>query len=275
MDLEPPKKVNLFFNLVDCELCKDINVRRAIAYAINREEIIDLTKFGLATPSYYPIPAAYPWAFNPDAKEPEHDIDMANQILDDAGYTPGSDGMRFSLTLTYQAGYTRVERPNEVLKEQLKAVGIDLVLNPLERNTMIEEVHHQYNFELYDHLYSAGVDPALGISRTYVCSSIDDTKQFVNVTRYCNERIDELFSLASSIVDLDKRAEYYYEIQEILLEDLPVIDLFLPSDTSIGREAFVGLWWVAGSSDENWDWIWWVEGEPMEEGTYEPVVWLK
>ena len=274
-DLDAPKVVKIFFNLVDCELCADINVRRAISYAIDRQAIVDLTKFGLAIPVYNPFPPQYAWAFNEDASEPQYDVDMANQILDDAGYERGADGMRFSLTLTYQSGYARVERPNDVLKQQLKAVGIDLVLNPLDRNVMIPEVHTEYNFELYDHVVSTYGDPALGISRNYICGEINPEKPWVNASRYCNERVDELFTLGGTAVTLEDRAAAYFEVQEILVEDLPTVDLFIPFSTELGREEFVGTFWASMSADQAWDWVWWTEGEPMEEGSYEPVEWLE
>lgn len=274
-DLDAPKVVKIFFNLVDCELCADINVRRAISYAIDRDAIVDLTKYGYAIPAYNPFPPQYAWAFNEDASEPHYDPDMANQILDDAGYERGADGMRFSLNLAYQSGYARVDRPNDVLKEQLKEVGIDLVLNPMDRNVMIEEVHEKYNFELWDHVYSTYGDPALGISRAYTCADINPEIAFVNVNRYCNERVDELFQIGGTAVTLEDRAAAYFEVQEILVEDLPTVELFLPLSTELGREEFVGTFFTSMPGDQPWDWVWWTGGEPMEEGSYEPVEWLE
>jgi peptide/nickel transport system substrate-binding protein len=274
-DLDAPKPVKLFFNLKDSKPCADINVRRAISHAIDRKAICDLTMYGFGVPIYNPFPPQYKWAYNKDAQEPGFDLNKANNLLDDAGYKRGADGMRFALTLSYQSNYPRVDRPNEVLREQLKKVGIDLKLKPIERNVMVEEVYHKYNFELHDHLYSTYGDPALGISRAYVCRDIDPKRQFNNVSRYCNQKVDQLFVRGDTAPTLEERAKAYFELQKILVDELPAIDMFMPSSTELSRTKFRGLFLTAFAGDVAWDWVWSAEGQPLAAGSYEPIVWLK
>ncbi len=274
-DLDAPKPVKLFFNLQGCKPCADLKVRQAISAAIDRQQIVDLTMYGFGIPVFNPFPPQYDWAYNKDAQEPGYDPAKANQLLDEAGYKKGADGMRMTLTLSFQSEYPRVQRPNDVIKEQLKKVGIDLKLNPIERNTMWEVVHHQYTYELYDHLYSTYGDPALGISRAYLCSQINPKLNAVNVSRYCNKTVDDLFLQGDSASTLAERAKYYYQIQKILVDELPIVDLFIPRSTELSRSKFQGTFFTAFAGDSSWDYVWSTDGQPVAEGSYDPIVWLK
>lgn len=68
------------------------------------------------------------------------DLKKANALLDEAGYPKGAGGTRFSLKLSFEAGNDNAERPVQILREQLKSVGIDIRLERLERSVMLEKI---------------------------------------------------------------------------------------------------------------------------------------
>lgn len=74
----------------------DLNVRRAMAYAVNREELINIGRLGFGTPTYSSLPEVFfPGVYHPDGVFYEYNTTIANQILDDAGYVDNDgDGTR-------------------------------------------------------------------------------------------------------------------------------------------------------------------------------------
>ncbi len=274
-DLEPPKRMVLEINNVSCKLCTDINVRRAISAAIDRDAGIKLTRFGAGTPVYGPIAPQYAWAYNKNASEPHYDVAAANKLLDDAGYKRGADGTRFSLGLTVRAGDSRYDRPADVIREQLKAVGIDLKLRVVEKAVLYDQVYAKYDFDIYISRRPGGADPATGIFGQYTCDMIDPKKTNVNSTRYCNKDLDALIAQAGLGMDKAERAKLYYQVQDILTKDIPIVDLWIDTATDITRKDYVGHFQVGWPADSNWDYVWSLKGEPMAAGSYEPPFWLK
>ena len=83
--------MRIIFNLKE-EKLQDVNVRRAIATAINREEISQKVYNGVQKPEYNMYPSLMEWASNSEQTAPKFNIDEAIKILEDAGYTKDADG---------------------------------------------------------------------------------------------------------------------------------------------------------------------------------------
>lgn len=192
-----------------------LEVRQAIAAVIDREAVLGPAVFGHGTPTTVLFPPGF-WA-TLDVEIPAPDIERARQLLADAGYPDG-----FSTTITSWSQYSFLSAPAVVIQEQLAQIGIQAELNLVENATMIEQVHAPGNrtFDLAVTGTSGYIDP-MGIMQDFASDSS------TNLASYSNERVDELIAAGIASTDPDERAEIYREMQEILLEDLPWINLFI------------------------------------------------
>ena len=205
----------------------DIRVRRAVAHAVDRDVMVEKGTFGLAQPAYSPFSKrSWPWAYNPKV-ETMYPIDLAKagKLLDEAGYPLGPDGVRFKTTAILDRGDTRTIDITEILREQLKKVGIDLVMLPMDKPTASDRVWMKADFDLWSGPSSQGSDPSIGIERLFATSGIKPVPSNHNGNGYSNPEVDRLFLLARTTIDLKKRGQYYREIQPMLLRDLPSLPL--------------------------------------------------
>ena len=208
--------MTMTFNL-EREVFQDLHVRQAFAHAIDRQQILDQVIFGQGRVAEAPISSQITWAHLEGSKQYEYNPELAEQLLDEAGYTRGADGTRFSVDFVHFPTFSKY---GEVLREQLGQVGIDFELRPMERDATVETVFNQRDFDTNIISYCNNTDPEIGVRRMYVSSNIGPIP-FSNGAAYVNEEIDELFDQAASTPDLEARGEIYREIQRILLEDLP------------------------------------------------------
>lgn len=206
-------------------LFKEPEVRHALFYALNRPDMVEAVEFGLAQVAIGYVPP-HSWAANPDAMEPRYDYDpeLANQLLDEAGWLPGSDGVRekegqrLSFTMNTQSGSDILEQYITVMQQQWNEIGVEMTPQFEESNALIERLTSTYDFETFLFNNGMGLDP--GTTTTYwTCEGYETG---FNFTMYCNERIDELAQEAIQKTDPEVRRELYTEMHNILLEDLPV-----------------------------------------------------
>lgn len=197
----------------------DKRVRQAIAYAIDKNFILNAIMLGLSQESKTGIHPGSP-LYYPDVNGYDLDIDKANALLDEAGYEKGSDGIRFSLTIDHGNPTTKPQA--EFTKASLAKVGIDVTVNSfVDFPTWANKISN-HDFDMtWDTVFNWG-DPVIGVHRTYDSQNIKEGVIWSNTQQYANERIDELMAAAGQEIDPDKRAALYKEFQEILADDLPV-----------------------------------------------------
>ncbi|HLS89413.1 MAG TPA: ABC transporter substrate-binding protein [Sphingobacteriaceae bacterium] len=128
----------------------DVVVRRAIAHAIDRDEIILSLFQGYMLPLAEFVPPASPF-FNPDTEVPEYDPELAKQILDDAGYRMGPDGIRIDpgtgerlremtiLTPTMEVAPTSAQL-GVMVAEAARSIGLPVRAEPLDFNVIVERI---------------------------------------------------------------------------------------------------------------------------------------
>jgi len=237
-------------------LFQDVRVRKAIAYAINRSEINEKACSGFRIPAKYHYTPAVEWAVNKNATLPEYDPQMAEQLLDEAGYPRGPDGWRFTITYSCWTG-PEEESIGEIIKDQLSRVGIKVVLDVSEFNIWEEKVVKNRDFDIALCDGFQGPDPANFILRV-------GSGQYINFAGYSNPEVDELFDLGGKEADIEKRKQYYYRIQEIVAEDLPYLWLFEVTGFGIWHTYFHDFWFepsqVKRVSIGEYRTVWWEEG---------------
>jgi peptide/nickel transport system substrate-binding protein len=208
----------LGFNLRD-PILKDVRVRQAIAYALNRTPMIRYLLNGWAEPARSILPPQS-WAYNGNVPQYDHDPEKARQLLDAAGY-PLVNGVRFHLTMkTSTVESTRLMVA--VMQQQLREVGIALDIRTFESATFLADVTHGA-FQMYGLRWVGGnEDPDI----FYVFHSSRFPPNGANRGFYKNNRVDELIDQARREVDPKVRKPIYAEVQEIVANELPYIDLW-------------------------------------------------
>jgi len=207
------------FNLRD-SILKDGRVRQAIADALDRGPMIEYLWRGQAQPARSVLPTQS-WAYNGDVPIYEHDLGKANQLLDAAGY-PLVNGVRFHIAMkTSTDENTRLMVA--VMQQQLREVGITLDIRSFEFATFFSDVIHGA-FQMYGLRWIGGnEDPDIF---EYAFHSAKFPPNGANRGFYSNPKLDALIDKARREVDPRAREPLYAEVQRILAEDLPYIDLW-------------------------------------------------
>jgi len=207
------------FNVRD-PILKDVRVRQAIAYALDRRPMIDYLWRGQAQPARSVLPPQS-WAYNGGVPAYDHDIDKANRLLDAAGY-PAMNGVRFHITMkTSTDENTRLMVA--VMQQQLREAGIALDIRSFEFATFFADVQHGA-FQIYSLRWIGGnEDPDIF---EYAFDSAKFPPNGANRGFYSNPKIDALIDKARREIDPQVRKPLYAEVQRILAEDVPYINLW-------------------------------------------------
>ena len=193
---------------------------------------------------------------NPDITGYPYDVDKANALLDEAGYPVKDDGNRFELGLIYIGQPFRPDLnsvPGEYIAQTLKNIGIKVNQEPMAGFAAWGKRIAAWNFDMSLNWPGDKVDPAVGVSRLYVCDNIKK-QAYTNTSGYCDEEVDKLFAQAAEEADFDKRQALYDKVSKILIEDMPMNWLF----------DVVGQWFhhkdlylPAYGWGESWDLVYW------------------
>jgi peptide/nickel transport system substrate-binding protein len=209
----------LGFNLRD-PILKDVRVRQAIAYALDRKPMIEYLWRSQAQPARSVLPTQS-WAYNGDVPSYEHDPGKASRLLDAAGF-PLVNGVRFHITMktsTIQSTRLMVA----VMQQQLREVGIALDIRSFEPATFLADVQHGA-FQMYGLRWIGGnEDPDIF---EYAFHSSKFPPNGANRNYYSNPKIDALIDEARREVDPKVRKPLYAQVQAILANDLPYINLW-------------------------------------------------
>jgi peptide/nickel transport system substrate-binding protein len=207
------------FNLRD-PILKDVRVRQALAYAIDRRPMLEYLGRGFARPANSILPPES-WAYNGNVPHHDRNPDRARQLLEQAGY-PAVNGVRFHLTMkTSTEESTRLMAA--VLQQQLREVEIALDIRTFEFATFFSDVTRGA-FQFYSLRWIGGnEDPDIF---EYVFHSAKFAPHGANRGYYSNPRVDTLIDQARSELDQKTRKQLYAEIQLILAEELPYINLW-------------------------------------------------
>lgn len=201
----------------------DVRVRHALAHAIDRGFIRRHILPGISDPSIGPLWPASP-LYNDKLTDYEFNPARANAILDAAGYARRGDGTRFKCRVLYIAADSRTAKMGEAISYYLGQVGIEVILSPLERGTLIQRGFIEGQFDMLVWGGSLGPDPDSGTERLYSSKNILP-QPYVNNSGYANPAVDELFEQQRVQTSFASRKAIYDTIQEILWQDLPILPI--------------------------------------------------
>jgi peptide/nickel transport system substrate-binding protein len=211
----------LAFNLRD-PIVKDVRVRQALALAMDRQPVQHYLFDDTVRLADSLLPQQH-WAYSGEVAHYPHDPIRANALLDAAGYPRGAGGIRFHLTMkTSTEETTRLLAAS--LQQQLREVGIALDIRSYEFATFYSDVL-KGNFQLYSLRWVgySNQDPDI-FEDAFHSASFPPRR--ANRGRYSNPRVDQLIDEGRRTTDQHKRRQIYAEVQRILAEDLPYINLW-------------------------------------------------
>ncbi|MDD5436601.1 MAG: peptide-binding protein [Candidatus Omnitrophica bacterium] len=215
------------YNLSDPKF-RDIRVRRAINYAVNKEQIVKTVLFGLAEVTTGPF-IKDSWAYNKDVKAAAYDTAKAMSLLSEAGWRDvdgdswlEKDGLRLEFTVLVNQGNGDRLRAAEMIQKYLKDVGIKMKIRVVEWNTLINEFINKRRFE--------AVIMGWFLSRDPDCYDIWHSSKMregeFNIMGYKNGEVDRLLTEARRVFDESKRAPLYHKIHELIYADQPYLFLY-------------------------------------------------
>ncbi|SFF23672.1 peptide/nickel transport system substrate-binding protein [Paenibacillus algorifonticola] len=199
---------NLYFNN---ETITDVRVRHAIAYAINREMMIDNLLKGEGESmdvQYTPIHPYYNKNLTPITYNPE----KAKELLKEAGWDSSK-----TLRLVVPSGNKTREQAADIIVENLKAVGINAQVQKFDLATSVQKlIKGEYDLDILGLIFI--LDPDL--------TTVFGTGSKTNYARYSSPEMDKLLLEGTKETDSDKRRVIYDKVQELIMQDLPQIALF-------------------------------------------------
>ncbi len=240
---QAPESSMAFINVSNKPL-DDKRVRQALMLATDRDYLMKNAFFDIGAVGVAPFTTEIKWAANPDIdyrKMYPFDIAKANALLDEAGVKRGADGKRFAVRVMIFANqYPEFQVVAPALKSMWGQVGIDVNVEALEDQTYIKKVFVDRDFDVTLQLYTSYADPVLGIARTFTTGMI--AKPYGNPTGYSNPEVDALFDKGEKGVGEQARGVFYKQVQTILAQDLPVLQLRQYTEIDGATKRLQGLW---------------------------------
>jgi peptide/nickel transport system substrate-binding protein len=228
---------------------RDVRVRRAIARAIDREQVLRTKLGGRAVLATGLLPPGH-WAYNPDVETNPHDADAARRLLDEAGYPdPDGPGPRPRMRLSFKTSSDQLRVAlARVWAAQLARVGIAVDVQSFEFNTVFADFKVG-NYQLGSMQTASITEPdwlLAYFNSERIPSREDPNAQ--NRWRYANPRIDELTERGRHTLDREVRRALYREAQAILAHDLPIIPLWHEQNLAVMNVELRGFALYRGAS---------------------------
>ncbi len=204
----------------------DIRVRKAINYAIDKQEIIDGVYLGLGIDIASPYKPGTRWS-NPDLKPYPYDPQKAKALLKEAGFTDNDgdgvlerDGKPFSFEILTNQNKER-EKSAVLIQRRLEDVGIQANVRAIEWASFISRFIKTGDFDVVILGWGLGLDP----DQFNIWHSSQQAPGQFNFIGYNNPSIDKLLEQGRTELNADKRQKIYHEFAKVLLEDSPIVYL--------------------------------------------------
>jgi len=220
----------LGFNLQDQDT-GNLQLRRAVAYALDREAIIKYVMGDAAIPASALLPPDH-WAGNPELPLYQHNPDKARLLLKEAGY---SDAKRPQIVYKTSSDPFRI-RLATVIQQQLSEVGIDVDLRSYDWGTFYGDIKAG-RFQMFSLSWVGIKTPDIF---RYVFHSESIPPNGANRGRYSDFQADELIDAAEAELELPQQAKLYAQLQAHLFEQLPYVPLWYEDHLFASRQGISG-----------------------------------
>ncbi|WP_076586954.1 ABC transporter substrate-binding protein [Vibrio ostreicida] len=199
---------------------KDARVRKALNYAINRQNILDSVYYGTGSLAYSVLPPSS-WAYLKDSVQIRYDRNYAIALMKEAGFANGLK-LTMSVSLEPRAYNPSPRKTAELIQANLADIGITLTLLTDDRYDRTN-VANNANIDMYLTGWVANTGDPDNFLRPLL--SCDSKRVGLNVSGWCNSDFDFLLDLALEVDKPRYRLNLYKQAQNILNEEFPVIPL--------------------------------------------------
>ncbi|MEV8136389.1 ABC transporter substrate-binding protein [Microbacterium aurantiacum] len=192
----------------------DVRVRQALAYAIDRDAIVQAVSYGTAALNQLAIPEQSVWYTEYD--EYSTDLDTAQALLDEAGFTGGT------LDLLATSDYPETVTAAQIIASNLEPLGIDVEIRQPDFSTWLDE-QNTGNFDMLMMGWLGNIDP----DDFYYAQHHTDGAS--NAQKYSNTEVDALLDAGRIETDPEARKELYAQAATIIADEVSYIYLYNPS----------------------------------------------
>lgn len=226
----------------------DVQVRKAIAYAVNKDIINKMVLAGNGLPIATAVSPVLDFWHNPNVKDYAYDLNQAKRILDAAGYKDtNGDGVRevptskgggkLRVRILYDSGHAQQPKVMQILKDDLAKIGIEVVPDGMERNAYLAK-RKELDFDLMLGRWGIMDEPA---DYLYLLYHSDTYGQGgINESGPNDPTLDKLLDEARKTGDVNLARDRVFKIQERLHELVPEVTLYVEQYYFAYRDRFTG-----------------------------------
>lgn len=243
----------------ESELIKDPKIRKALAYAIDRREIISKVYLNNAQTVDVPIPSNH-WLYDNAYRLYDYDIDRAKRLLKEAGWqdldgdgildkTVDNQKIELKIKLVSNSGNDLRRDVLSLIKSHLELVGFKVETQIADMETIAKDLLATNQFDAL--LTGYYLDNALDLSFAFHSREIveiDDIEDLDeidsipnNFIKYRNSELDSLLDLASHSYDLNELSAVYQNIQDHMTRELPIISLYFRTGSLLVNPKLYGI----------------------------------
>jgi peptide/nickel transport system substrate-binding protein len=201
----------------------DVRVRRAMTYGINKPDVLKGAMFGMGKILGSNVDPLNPYYVDMSKAMP-YDPAKAKKLLAEAGYPNGFETV---LKVTPQYEYT--VRSGQVIADNLKKSGVNVKIEQIEWSQWLSRVFREADFDL----------SIIGHAEAWDIKNYANPKYYF---RYDSQKFQSLFAKSEITVDDKARREVYAEMQKVLVEEAPVVWLFMHPRLAATKKGVQGLW---------------------------------
>lgn len=244
---------------------KELAVREALYAAIDKASIIDALYYGLPTSAETFMPRSS-YFYNDTLPEHEFNLEHARQLLDDAGWLPGpdgirqKDGVRLAFTNSTTSGNHLREQAQQFIQQTFREIGAEMTISNLPAAVIWGEfwAMSQFDSVIVGITFLIGADPDV-TNRFHSGAISAQGGRGSNNSQYVNTDVDALLEEGSRTFDPEARREIYLKVQEHVRRDLPFLPLFADSNVHGRKEGLNGVVPNGNTRTESWHaagWHW-------------------
>ncbi|MBV8087404.1 MAG: ABC transporter substrate-binding protein, partial [Chloroflexi bacterium] len=204
----------------------NLNFRQAVAYAVDRQNLIDLAANGIGTPWYSPVPQGFLYATSDGIPHYDKDLNKSKQLLQQAGFTPGT-------SVTMQV-YDVQKTASDVVSEQLKQVGITVQEQILDQPTFIADVLGDKGINWALHCCQRQPDPDIILSDMF-------SPKLRGAIYISHADLENELAAARVETNTQKRQQDYVNLQKEIMDQALMVPLYMGQATAITKGNLQGV----------------------------------
>lgn len=206
----------------------NVKVRQAIGYAIDRQKIVTELFFNQAKVAHSPLPPQL-WAYTAGTQYP-YDPDKARKLLQEAGYK------NEPIIFKYGSGNAAVSQYSQVIQNALTEVGLNVQVDPLEVNTIRQQLA-KGQFQMYTGILVGGNQDPIFLRDLFSSTKIPTAAiAGFNRSRYVNGEVDQAVEDAINDIDRERAKELYTRTWELVSSELPLLPLWYPANMIVSNK---------------------------------------